>query len=260
MTSECNIHLKNAFQKYGYENFTVTIIKETYDLDYWEIFLIQIYHAMDRERGYNICSGGEGGSPFLGRHHSDEAKRKKSEAMKKFYSTKVWTDEERDRCRYWKGKKHTEEWIKRNSESHKGLNRYVKTEEHRRKIAETLKGNIPWNKGKKMNEEYCEKQREAKRALYSSEKSNITKQKLRDANLGMYYWNNGVTEFRSKEPVVGFSRGKLSESGQNRKYWYTNGEYDILTSKCPSDCIYGRTFPNVKGQRWNNGKINVFCC
>lgn len=101
--------LKNAIEKYGYENFTAEVILETYDLDYWETFLIQIHHSTDRRYGYNMTVGADGGDTFSGRHHSEETKRKKSEAMKRFYSTKVWTDEERDRCRYWKGKHHTEE-------------------------------------------------------------------------------------------------------------------------------------------------------
>ena len=42
-TNEHNIHLRRAFEKYGIENFSFEILIETYDLDYWEIFLIQIY-------------------------------------------------------------------------------------------------------------------------------------------------------------------------------------------------------------------------
>ena len=84
--------LKAAFEKYGYENFVVEVIKETYDLDYWEIFFIQIYRSNDRNYGYNMTMGAEGGDTFSGRHHSEETKKKKSIAMKKFYETKVWTD------------------------------------------------------------------------------------------------------------------------------------------------------------------------
>jgi group I intron endonuclease len=252
-----NPYLKSAFQKYGYENFTAEVIKETYDLDYWEIFLIQIYHARDRKYGYNMCIGGEGGCPFLGKHHTEETKRKKSEAMKRFYSTKVWTDEERDKLRYWKGKHHTEEQKRKMSESCKGINRGPKSEEHRRKIAETLKGNIPGNKGMKMSQEFCRKQVEIKRALYNSPKGKITKQKLREANLDLCYWNDGKIEIHSKEAPAGFSRGKLG-SVYKRKYWYTNGLTDVYVGICPKGFKYGRTFPNVKGTRWNDGKINLW--
>ena len=253
----CNSYLKAAFEKYGYENFTAEIIKETYDLDYWEIFLIQIYDARNRKHGYNMCEGGYIGDSFKGHHHTEEAKQKKSIAMKKFYATKVWTDEERDRCRYWKGKHHTEEYKRKQSESHKGMNKGPKSEEHKRKISETLKGNIPGNKGMKMDKEFCDKQVELKRALYDSPKGEHTKQLLREANVGLYYWNNGEIEIHAKEAPKGFSRGRLNNK-YKRKYWYTNGSCDILVATCPKGFWYGRTFPDKKGERWSNGEINIF--
>ena len=257
MESVCNSYLKNAFEKYGYENFSVEVIKETYDLDYWEIFLIRIYDARNREYGYNMCKGGYIGDSFKGHHHTEESKHKKSIAMKKFYATKVWTDEERDRCRYWKGKHHTEEYKRKQSESHKGVNKGPKSEETKRKISETLKGNIPGNKGMKMDKEFCDKQKQIKSELYSSEKGKITKLKLREANEGLYYWNNGEIEIKSKTPPEGFSRGKL-HGKYRRKHWYTNGEIDVLVLVCPKGFKYGRTFPEMKGIRWNNGKEYIF--
>lgn len=75
-TNEHNIHLKRAFEKYGIENFSFEILIETYDLDYWEIFLIQIYHATDDRFGYNLTIGGNvlrgKYNPFYGKHHSKE--------------------------------------------------------------------------------------------------------------------------------------------------------------------------------------------
>ena len=57
---EHNYPLYRAIRKYGIENFSFEIIKETYDLDYWEIFLIQIYHSLSNEFGYNLREGGNG--------------------------------------------------------------------------------------------------------------------------------------------------------------------------------------------------------
>lgn len=250
--------LKNAIHKYGYENFTAEVILETYDFDYWEKFFIMMYHSNDRDFGYNMTDGGEGGPTFLGRHHTEEAKQKKRDAMNRFYSSKIWTDEERDRCRYWKGKHHTEEYKRKQSESHKGMNKGPKSEEHKRKISETLKGNIPGNKGMKMDEEFCRKQVELKRALYDSPKGEHTKQLLREANMGLYYWNNGEIEIHAKEAPKGFSRGRLNNNKYKRKYWYTNGSCDILVVTCPKGFWYGRTFPDKKGERWSNGEINIF--
>ena len=76
-TNEHNIHLKRAFEKYGIENFSFEILIETYDLDYWEIFLIQIYHATDKRYGYNSDFGGNARKVC-----SEEHKRKISESNK----------------------------------------------------------------------------------------------------------------------------------------------------------------------------------
>ena len=87
-TNEHNIHLRRAFEKYGIENFSFEILIETYDLDYWEIFLIQIYHSMDYENGYNIYEGGNvpisngKKNGMFGRHRTEEEKKYLSELHK----------------------------------------------------------------------------------------------------------------------------------------------------------------------------------
>ena len=248
--------LKNAIHKYGYENFTAEVILETYDFDYWEKFFIIMYHSNDRNFGYNMTDGGEGGPTFLGRHHTEETKRLMS--LHSGLRGKIYTPEQRYAMgSRWRGKHFTEEQKRKMSERCKGINRYVKSEEHRRKIAETLKGNIPWNKGVPMTEEQRLKQIEIKREMYSGEKGEIIKQKLRDANEGLYYWNNGEIEIHSKEQPEGFSRGRLNAKDR-RKYWYTNGKTDVKVDTCPKGFWYGRTFPNMKGIKWNNGKEYIF--
>lgn len=94
--------LKRAIKKYGKDNFKCEVIKwcETEEeLNSSEKFFIQKYNAQASDMFYNISSGGDWGditkgmskedyeawkrkiSP-IGRHHSEETKRKMSEARK----------------------------------------------------------------------------------------------------------------------------------------------------------------------------------
>ena len=108
-----NQYLQRAWNKYGEENFDFLIIEEcnVEDLDEKEMYYIQSYR--DAGLAYNLADGGNGGS-FLGKHlseetkrkigeknrvhmtgrkHSDETKKKMSESHKERYAN--WTDEER---------------------------------------------------------------------------------------------------------------------------------------------------------------------
>lgn len=71
-STQYNKHLYSAMRKYGIKNFSFEIIKETYDLDYWEIFLIQIYHATDKRYGYNSTNGGKGTSDWQNNKSNEE--------------------------------------------------------------------------------------------------------------------------------------------------------------------------------------------
>lgn len=97
----------NAIQKYGWENIEHKIIAEglTYEeAGEMEKAYIKKYNATNNKYGYNICFGGEDG--WVGVHHTEETKRKISEAKK----GKV----------YRKGYHFSEESKKKMSESHKG--------------------------------------------------------------------------------------------------------------------------------------------
>lgn len=48
----------NSLRKYGYKNFSFELIKETYDLNYWEYILVKLYKATDERYGYNMVEGG----------------------------------------------------------------------------------------------------------------------------------------------------------------------------------------------------------
>ena len=139
--------LWKAYRKYGFENFEKEILyssiqyKET--ADDMEKFAIAKERALGKAE-YNIADGGQGGNlgeevnkklrgennPFYGKHHSNEARRKISEARtgKKFGPLSEETKKKISEAQ--KGKKHSEERIRKNSESHKGQ--------------------VAWNKGKKL--------------------------------------------------------------------------------------------------------------
>lgn len=83
------------------------------------------------------------GNAWLGQHHTEEAKKKMSIKKKALFENK--------QNHPWFGKK--------------------QSLEHREKISNSLKGNIPWNKGKKMSDEYRQKLSEAHKGKKRSEES-----------------------------------------------------------------------------------------
>lgn len=73
-----NDHLKNAFNKYGKENFKFEIIKcckEKY-LDRFEKLYIRVHDTMNPNKGYNKESGGN-----LNKHLSNEVREKISKSI-----------------------------------------------------------------------------------------------------------------------------------------------------------------------------------
>lgn len=126
------IALKEAIKKYDKENFKKTILIDNVnsleELNRLEKEYIKKYNCFC-PIGYNIDLGGKGNG-----NHSDTTKKKISK-------TKT-------------GIKHTKEQIAKNRESHIGL---TLTDETKKKIGKSNKGNTPWNKGKKMSKEFSEK-------------------------------------------------------------------------------------------------------
>ena len=123
-----NIPFSNAINKYGWDNFEHIIIARglTEDEAKWlEVELIREWDTTNRDKGYNLTLGGEGGNglkgerngmfgrcgelnPFYGKTLSEESKKKISEANK--------------------GKKHSEEtkalWSKQRK-GHKPTNNLI---------------------------------------------------------------------------------------------------------------------------------------
>jgi group I intron endonuclease len=77
-------HLKEAFKKYGKENFKKEIICyafSTEDLNYLETLFISEYDAVNDRNFYNIASGGYTTRGFQGKSHTEEFKQKMKEKM-----------------------------------------------------------------------------------------------------------------------------------------------------------------------------------
>ena len=114
----------------------------------------------------------KGKTYFKGKHHTEEAKKKISEAQKgennSMHGKSPWN----------KGKKMSEEYYRKNSESHKGKPSPNKgkhlSAEIKKKISDTLKG-----------------------------KPNATK--------GRHWYNNGIKNIMSKECPPGFMPGMLNK-------------------------------------------------
>ena len=114
----------HAILKYGWNNIQKDIFKcqSEEEMDSLERELIAKYNTTDREYGYNLDNGGH-----LGKHHSEETKRKMGESHK-------------GKQGYWAGKHRSEETKRKISESQHGEKNgmYGKThsEEVRKKISE----------------------------------------------------------------------------------------------------------------------------
>ena len=153
--------LRKAIQKYGKENFTVSMICECNskeELDEKEIYYIKLYNAQSDPNFYNLTMGGEsglGGPKFKGHKHTEESRKKISDSTKgeknPFYG-KHHTEETRKHLKEkWKGRGPvSEETRAKLSRARKGKKF---TEEHKRKISESQKGEKGNNWGKKLSNE-----------------------------------------------------------------------------------------------------------
>ena len=113
-------------------------------------------------------------NPLYGKHHSDETKKKMSEAHK----VKHYSDETR--------KKISEETKEKMSEAHKGKHH---SEEAKKKMSEAQKGKPSPNKGKRFSEEH--------------------KKNIGEARKGMHWYNNGKINKLCYECPDGFIPGML---------------------------------------------------
>lgn len=147
-----NPHLQRAWDKYGEAAFEWGIVEEVQD----EANLLgREQHWLDRyletpDTCYNIARCAE--SPMRGHNHTEETKRRMSEARSGVPKTaehrrrmseanrgkKLSRETKRKISEAHKGKKHSEESKRKIGEAHKGMGH---SKEARRKISEALRGN-----------------------------------------------------------------------------------------------------------------------
>ena len=207
LNKEDNIYLRKAFIKYGFDNFSFEVIKQTYDLNYWETFLIQIYHSTDKNYGYNMQRGGEGGDPEITRQswNNPEIRRKRIESQK--------------------GRICSDETKKRMSAAQKGR---IVSEETKQKIREKRKLQAP------MSEESKLKHKQSVSNYWNSPEGQRQKQinsersKSSPHAKGKRWFNNGVKNVVDYECPEGFVPGRIGnfsqseETKQKKSDWYKN--------------------------------------
>lgn len=197
-----NTYFYRAIRKYGWENIKHEIICQgplsAAQAGAVEKSFIHLYDSTNPDKGYNHSTGGEYGA--LGAHHSDEARRKNSEAHKGKIPQNAW----KKGCIPW----------------NKGIHLSPET---RLKLSEAHKGKSTWNKGKHFNEESKRKMSISHRGenhwAYGKHLSEETKRKLSEAKKGKTTWAKG--KHHSEE-----RKNKMSEKhGRNVLCIETNTVY-----------------------------------
>jgi hypothetical protein len=227
--------LRRSMKKYGKENFVKEIIEDGIEdkklLCEREIYWINFYNSRDPKIGYNLTKGGEGnsspkpeiikrylsemnsgsGNPFYGKTHSDETKAILSEKSKEGGPSSA------------KGRKRSDETKRKISESRRGENNpnYGKSpsEETKQKISIANSGENNGNYGKPRSDEVKKKISETnsdgrmaneKNGMYGKKQSDETKRKISIANKGKT--RRGVKQSDEQ-------KRKNSESHKGRTPW-----------------------------------------
>lgn len=202
--------LKKSFKKYGLENFTKSILAITgtkENINILEKYFIALYKSEGKAE-YNIAAGGDGGNgdanrgkirsletrqkireKNLGKHLSDEHKKKISIGVKNSNRVFIASEETRKRMsESHKGKKKSLEQIEKQRQRQLGTHR---SEETRKRMSEAQKG----KKHKPFSEEARKRMSEShkgeKNYFYGKHHTEETRRKISEAQKGIKNHNYG---------------------------------------------------------------------
>lgn len=217
---------KEDLKKYGKEFITREIIcfgysrKELKDL---EKLYIRLYKAQDRDFGYNIHKGGQGGNS-LG-------------------DTEEWSKLHRGARN---GRYHKEVSQETRDKISLGNKNKIRSDEVKKKISIKLKGRKkPLGFGERVSKRLKGKKKFGTHLQHIRESHKIIEEK----NRGRTIYNNGTREIRLHPNDVipnGFVKGRIKsriKSNLPKNYhWYNNGKIAIYCEKCPEGFVKGRKF------------------
>lgn len=196
--------IDKSIRKYGWANFEVKIINCAEEiLDAMERTLIALYETINRDKGYNLESGGH-----KNKHASEETRKKMSESHPDLSGEK----------HYLWGKHHSEETRQKMSESRKGR-KY--SEETKKKLSESRKGDKHHLFGKHHSEETKSKLSKANKGKLVGEK-NPMYGKYGDKNpfYGKHHSEETISklsEIHRRENLSDETRKKMSKSQKGLK-------------------------------------------
>lgn len=210
-------YFHKAIKKYSPENFEWKILYTSNSenvLNDLERACINKYDSYNS--GYNLTKGGDGVS---GWHHSEETKKKISEAGM--------------------GKHPSEETRRKIGDKHKGK---IVSKETREKLSKAVKGEKNHNYGKKFSKEHCQKISNAlsgeNHPLYGKHPSEETRRKLSESRRGEKNHNYGksldkktkrkLSKSQRPNSLFGFIGGNYKNKKGNpwNKVWYTQISYN----------------------------------
>lgn len=129
--------LNKAIKKYGKESFkkeTIEICESLSELNEKEVFWIKEKNTL-HPNGYNLTEGGTGGDTFSNSPNKEQTRKRRSEAIKKYWDNLSGEDKEK-RINLIRGKQRSEESKKRYSIAKKGIK---KSAEHLKNLSRSLK-------------------------------------------------------------------------------------------------------------------------